>query len=296
VTDLTRNNIAACQVHKQRPEYFFTDELKSGVVVFREDWMSADSTVRRSLTNVLSSCASKAFLACLPENSVPIKLLPHLQKLASELKLTIIAGLEHEVTWLPSSSMNKDYRNGAFIAENKFVVVRADDSEPSFGKKNFPAKVMAHTVLEQIERSRSPEFNFFTIESPVGEVNVWPILCSDFLELSDRFPEEMDKAIRDEKIDLIAVLSHTHRPDTFRNTIERLVAGGQRRPLPINILFTNFAAYGGTFCLAYDERQILRSNATQFWEERIVLHEEESFRLFTDWSSASRAARAAQPS
>jgi hypothetical protein len=292
VLDLSRNNIAACQIHKRRPDYFFTPEFDSGLVVFSE---GARPTVRLSIEKVLSTCAPGAFLAFLPENSVPTSDIGYLQELAVKLNLTIIAGLEHTVTWLSSTAVDEyDFQRGAYTAENRFVVVRPDRRVPEYGKKNFPARVKGHSVVEQIERNSDPQFFYFPVPTPDGsEMNVWPILCSDFLEIaSDRFWEELESNIRTEQIDLIAVLSHTPRSDAFRTTIRRLIAGDTRRPLPTNILYTNFARYGGSFCLAYDERESLRgSENLDFWSKRIVPVDEESFRLFVNWASALQSVR-----
>lgn len=289
---LTRNNIAACQLHKRQPEYFFNPEFDSGLVVFKR---SVHSTVRRSLKKILSACASSTFIACLPENSIPISEVDFLRDQAVSLKLTIIAGLEHRVTWLRRNNVKPDdYQNAAYTAENRFVVLRPDGRDPEYGKKNFPARVKGHSVVEQIERSPDPQFPFFPVPTPDGtEMNVWPILCSDFLEItSERFREELDRKIRANRIDLIAVLSHTHRADAFHSTIKQLIAGDIRRPLPTNIVFTNFAVYGGSFCLSYDERGLLRGGGNyDFWKTRVIRAGEESFALFEDWPAALQAVR-----
>ena len=289
---LTRNNIAACQIHKRHPEYFFIPEFDSGLVVFRS---SARPTVRRSLKKILSACASSTFIVCLPENSIPISDVDFLRDQAAKLDLTIIGGLEHRVTWLRRNTTNPDdYHNAAYVAENRFVVLRPDGRDPEYGKKNFPAKVKGHSVTEQIERNPDPEFPFFSVPTPDGsEMNVWPILCSDFLEIaSERFREELDRKIRADKIDLIAVLSHTHRADAFHSTIKQLITGDTRRPLPTNILFTNFALYGGSFCLAYNERGLLRGSGNyDFWKTRVIRAGEESFGIFVDWPAALQAVR-----
>ena len=88
---LTRNNIAACQIHKRRPEHQFLSELESGLVIFKK---GAHASVRTSLRRVLKACAPNAFLAILPETSIPIDVIPFLREQAIKHKLTIIAGLE----------------------------------------------------------------------------------------------------------------------------------------------------------------------------------------------------------
>ena len=77
-------------------------------------------------------------------------------------------------------------------------------------------------------------------------MNVWPILCSDFLEIaSDRFRDELDSSIRkpNESILLLFFLMLIARMLSIapsNNSSPEI-----RRPLPTNILFTNFALYGG---------------------------------------------------
>ena len=178
--------------------------------------------------------------------------------------------------------------------ENKFVVVWPDpNKDVKYGKKNFPAIVKAHSIVEQIDREAEPKFVIVSVPTPEGkEINVWAILCSDFLELtSERFitHDELDRIIREQQIDLIAVLSHTHRTDAFRNTMVQLLAGGQHRPILTNIVFANLAFYGGSMCLAYTDRETLRSNTKQsleLLEERTLSEGEESYCLFPDWPSA----------
>lgn len=299
MTDLTRNNIAACQVHKELLEELFIPELASGLVRFNPD--SYDS-VQENLGKVLSACAPHAFLAILPETSVPIDLIPYLCKQAAKLKLTIIAGLEHKITWLPSSAKEKDYRTGAYTVENSLVVVWPDRKKNvEYGKKNFPAIVKAHSVVEQIERNVEPEFLIVTVPAPDGqEIKVWPILCSDFLELvSDRIisHDELDRTICEEDVDLIAVLSHTERVDPFRSTMEQLLAGSLRRPLPTNIVFTNLACYGGSMCLSYIDRKAWRESPDRnsaFWTTRMLPQKEETYCPFPSWNSAVDEARRAR--
>jgi hypothetical protein len=298
VTDLTRNNIAACQVHKRQPQNLFTPELDSGLVIFKR---SSHPSVRVSLRKVLSECAPKAFLAILPETSIPNELIHFLRTEASRWNLVIIAGLEHKVTWLPSSNKEIDYRTGAYTVENKFVVVWPDpNKEIKYGKKNFPAIVKAHSVVEQIERNPEPEFLIVTIPTPDGkEITVWPLLCSDFLELtSGNFipRDELDRTIHEQNIDLIAVLSHTHRADAFRNTMIQLVAGGQQRPLLTNLVFANLAFYGGTMCLAYTDREMLRgtTESLQFLEASVLNKGEESCCVFSNWLATVNATQKAR--
>jgi hypothetical protein len=298
VTDLTRNNIAACQIHKRQPKHIYTPELESGLVIFEK---RSYASVKQSLRRVLSSCAPKAFLTILPETSIPIELIPFLREQAVKHKTIIIAGLEHTVKWLPSGSRDINFQTGAYTVENSLIVVWPDlNKAVHYGKKNFPAIVKAHSVVEQIERNPEPEFLIVSLKTPDGkEINVWPILCSDFLELTSGnliSRAELDRTILEQDVDLIAVLSHTHRADTFRNTMVQLVAGGQQRPLFTNIVFVNLAYYGGSLCLAYTDREMLRSSTenSEFWKDRIIPKDEESCCLFPDWHSAFDEAQKAR--
>jgi hypothetical protein len=251
------------------------------------------------LERVLSLCAREAFLAILPETSVPIDLIPSLRATADQLNLTIIAGLEHEVTWLPSGA-GENYRDGAYTVRNSLAVVRPGRPVITLSK-NAPAIVSGHTIVEQIERAAEPEFLILKHQAPDGRtVVLWAILCSDFLELMSGHVithEMLEKIIRDEKIDIIAVLSHTQRVDPFHSAIEQLLVAGQQRALPTNIVFANLASYGGSVCWAYLDRKSLRESIEQrseFWQKRSLRKDVESYTVFPDWRSALDEVRRAR--
>ncbi len=279
----SRSDIAVCQIHKDNFETLFEPVIEAGLVVFRP---AAYATIEASISKVLSACAHHGFLVLLPETAVPISFLGTVRELASDLNLTIIAGLEHDVTW-PHWAVERDYWNGSFTVENRIAVVWPDrNREVTFGCKNFPAVMKEHSIVEQIARNPIPEFLLVTVSAPDGRrIKVWPVLCSDFLWLTDERvidQDELDRAVRDHDIDLIAVLSHTARVDPFHVKMHQLIAGGMRRPLPVNIAFANLASYGGSICLASSERASLRQDTNI--AARALARGVESHYLFSNWA------------
>lgn len=294
----TRNNIAVCQIHNEPTEVLYDSVIERGIVRFRPDTYNS---VRDSLSQILSDCAQKAFVAILPENSVPVELVNHLRDEASRLELTIVAGLEHNVTWLPGRSKEKDYKVGAFDNENLLVVVPPDrDKEVIYMRKNFPAIMKDHSMEEQIGRTRMPEFLIVNLTAPdSGKITLWPILCSDFLHLSSGrilHADDLIKYVCEENVDIIAVLSHTRRVDPFHHAMEQLLVAGPRA-IPTNIAFANLASYGNSVCLAYSDRMELRKGAAQrakFWKTRALKEGIVSYRLFSKWGACAREARNAR--
>jgi hypothetical protein len=296
VPKTTRYNIAVCQVHLEHPGVLYEPEIEQGIARYKHD---SYDLILKSLKNGLSLCAKKASIAILPENSVPLALVSDLRDEAARLELTILFGLEHEIEWRPSTAKEGDYQAGAFSGKNQLAVVwPSRDKQPAYFRKNVPAIMKDHSIVEQIERARTLEF--LLVDAPIaegGNVRLWPVLCSDFLmlESGDMMPrEELLREVCEQDIDVIAVLSHTQRIDPFHGAMERLLVGSPA--IPTSIAFANLACYGGSVCLGYSERIRWRKAASQkgSWRTKALRKGEEECSVFPNWKTSMEAARRAR--